>query len=121
MAKLSGKKVKRISALSSKIEQHLSWNASFGKEQKLLEAVTQLLGYLTWKDSKTALIVFDKDVAGFTKIQEKIPEVLKQHPNFVRDGKAQDSGEWHMTFHSTDDPDRLVTIHVFLFNLFLNK
>ncbi len=90
-------------------------------EQKLLEAVTQLLGYLTWKDSKTALIVFDKDVAGFTKIQEKIPEVLKQHPNFVRDGKAQDSGEWHMTFHSTDDPDRLVTIHVFLFNLFLNK
>jgi hypothetical protein len=90
-------------------------------EQKFLEAVTQLLGYLTWKDSKTALIVFDKDVAWFMKIQEKIPEVLKQHPNFVRDEKAQDSGEWHMTFRSSDDPDRLVTIHVFLFNLFVNK
>lgn len=90
-------------------------------EQKLLEAVTQLLGYLTWKDSKTALIVFDKDVAGFTKIQEKIPEVLKQHPSFVRDGKAQNSGEWQMTFRSSDDPDRFVTIHVFLFNLFVNK
>jgi hypothetical protein len=90
-------------------------------EHKLLEAVTQLLGYLTWKDSKTALIVFDKDVAGFTKIQEKIPEVLKQHPGFVRDGKAQNSGEWQMTFRSSDDPDRFVTIHVFLFNLFVNK
>ncbi|MEA4811888.1 MAG: hypothetical protein VB108_04890 [Anaerolineaceae bacterium] len=90
-------------------------------EQKLLEAVTQLLGYLTWKDSKTALIVFDKDVAGFTKIQEKIPEVLKQHPSFVRDGKAQNSSEWQMTFRSSDDPDRFITIHVFLFNLFVNK
>jgi len=47
--------------------------------------------------------------------------VLKQHPGFVRDGKAQNSGEWQMTFRSSDDPDRFVTIHVFLFNLFVNK
>jgi len=90
-------------------------------EHKLLEAVTQLLGYLTWKDSKTALIVFDKDVAGFTKIQEKIPEVLKQHPGFVRDGKAQNSGEWQMTFRSSEDPDRMVIVHVFLFNLYVTE
>lgn len=90
-------------------------------EQKLLEAIDQLLGYLTWRDSKASLIVFDKDVSGFAKIQEKIPEVLKQHPNFVRDMKVQNSGEWQMTFRSSDDPDRFVTIHVFLFNLFVNK
>jgi hypothetical protein len=73
---------------------------------------------LTWRDSKASLIVFDKDVAGFTKIQEKIPEVLKQHPGFVRDMKAQNYGEWQMTFRSSEDPDRLVIVHVFLFNLY---
>ncbi len=73
---------------------------------------------MTWRDSKASLIVFDKDVAGFTKIQEKIPEVLKQHPGFVRDMKAQNYGEWQMTFRSSEDPDRLVIVHVFLFNLY---
>lgn len=87
-------------------------------EQKLLEAIDQLLGYLTWRDSKASLIVFNKDVSGFTKIQEKIPEMLNQHPNFVRDMKAQNYGEWQMTFRSSEDPDRLVIVHVFLFNLY---
>ena len=90
-------------------------------DQKLLEAVNQLLGYLTWRDSKTSLIVFDKDVAGFTKIQEKIPEVLKQHPNFVRDEKGKYSGEWQMTFRFSEDPDRMVIVHVFLFNLYVTE
>lgn len=90
-------------------------------EQKLLEAIDQLLGYLTWRDSKASLIVFDKDVSGFAKIQEKIPEVLKQHSNFVREKNVQNPSEWHMSFRSSDDPDRFVTIHVFLFNLFVDK
>ncbi len=90
-------------------------------DQILLVAVNQLLGYLTWRDSKTSLIVFDKDVAGFTKIQEKIPEVLKQHPNFVRDEKGKNSGEWQMTFRSSEDPDRMVIVHVFLFNLYVTE
>jgi len=88
-------------------------------EQILSDAIDQLLGYLTWKDCKTSLIVFDKDVAGFTKIQEKIPEVLKQHPNFVSDEKVQNYGEWRMTYRSSDDPDRLVIVHIFLFNLYV--
>jgi hypothetical protein len=88
-------------------------------EQKLLEAIDQLLGYLTWRDSKASLIVFNKDVSGFTKIQEKIPEMLNQHPTFVRDMKAQNSGEWQMTFRSSEDPDRLVIVHIFLFNLYV--
>ena len=90
-------------------------------EQKIAEAVNQLLGYLTWRDCKTSLIIFNKDVAGFKQIQEKIPEVLQHLPNFVREQKAQSPGEWRVVFHSSEDTDRLVIIHVFLFNLFVAK
>jgi hypothetical protein len=93
------------------------WNGN----QKLSETVEQLLGYLTWRDCKTSLIVFDKGVAGFKQIQEKIPAVLKQHPNFVREEKAQHPGEWRMAFRSSEDPDRIISVHVFLFDLFVSK
>lgn len=90
-------------------------------EQKIAEAVNQLLGYLTWRDCKTSLIIFNKDVAGFKQIQEKLPEVLKQHPNFMREEKAQNPGEWRVVFRSLEDSERLVNVHVFLFNLFVAK
>jgi hypothetical protein len=90
-------------------------------EQKIAEAVNQLLGYLTWRDCKTSLIIFNKDVSGFKQIQEKLPEVLKQHPNFMREEKAQNPGEWRVVFRSLEDSERLVNVHVFLFNLFVAK
>lgn len=90
-------------------------------EQKVAEAVNQLLGYLTWRDCKTSLIIFNKDVAGFKQIQEKIPEVLQHLPNFAREEKTENSGEWRMVFRSSEDAERLITVHIFLFNLFVSK
>jgi len=88
-------------------------------EQKIAEAVNQLLGYLTWRDCKTSLIIFNKDVTGFKQIQEKIPEFLQHLPNFVQEEKTQNSGEWRIVFRSSEDSERLVNVHVFLFNLYV--
>lgn len=83
------------------------------------KAIDQLLSYLTWRDCKAALIVFNKDVAGFTGIQEKMPEVLSQHPNCTRQLTAEQHGEWRFEFRSAEDEQRHVVVHVFLFNLFV--
>jgi len=85
------------------------------------EAIDQLLGYLTWRDVKSALVIFDKDVAGFQKIQEKIPGILRNHPNCLSVEAVQGGTEWKMVLRSQEDPDRLVTVQVFLFNLFVAK
>lgn len=90
-------------------------------DQKISEAENQLLGYLTWRDCKTALVVFNKDVAGFAQLQQKMCKILESHPNFIRTIGTNNPSEWRTVFRSSDDPDRLVTIHVFLFNLFVNK
>ena len=87
--------------------------------KELMEAVDQLLGYLTWRDSKAALILFNKDIAGFSAIQEKIPGVIQKHPKHVREGNPEQAGEWRFVCRSAEDDQRHVIIHVFLFNLFV--
>lgn len=89
-------------------------------DSKLLEAVDQLLGYLTWRDVKTALIIFNKDVAGFTNIQEKLPEIHKTYTNFVAI-ESPTPGEWRLRVRSTEDEKRIIEVHVFLFNLYVKK
>jgi hypothetical protein len=91
----------------------------WGGEKVLLDALNQLLGYLTWRDSKAALILFNKDVAGFTGIQTTIPSALKAHPNFLREKPPARAGEWRYVFRSTEDEAREVTVHVFAFNLYV--
>lgn len=90
-------------------------------DKQITEAVNQLLGYLTWRDCKTALVIFDKDVARFTQLQQKMQKILESHPNFIRSTAANKSGEWRVVYRSSDDPDRMVTVHVFLFNLFVGR
>ena len=90
------------------------WNG----EKALLEAMDQLLSYLTWRDVKTALIIFNKDVAGFKQIQEKVLDILKKHSNYINAEFILKDGEWYLRLHSKEDSERLITVQVFLFNLY---
>jgi len=84
----------------------------------LHETVDQLLGYLTWRDVKAALVLFNKDVAGFKQIQEKVLEILKEHPNCINAELLPENSEWRIVLRSKEDPERFITVRVFLFNLF---
>ncbi len=86
--------------------------------KELAAACDQLLGYLTWRDCKAALLVFNKHNAKFSELLEKIPETLKSHPNFLKHAGDKSAGEWRCVFRSKEDEARLVTVHVFAFNLY---
>lgn len=85
--------------------------------KQVSEAVDQLLNYHTWRDCKSALIVFNKDVAGFTGLLDKMPEALGKHPLIVRDLGTQSQGEWRYVFRTKEDEGRRVTVQAFLVNL----
>jgi hypothetical protein len=87
-------------------------------DETLLGALDQLLGYLLWRDGKTAIVMFNKTVAGFSGIQSKVSHLLKGHRGFVADSPAP-AGEWRCMFRLRDDPGRTMTVHTFLFDLFL--
>jgi hypothetical protein len=91
----------------------------WGGEKVLVEALSQLLGYTTWRDCKAALVLFNKDVAGFSGVQETIAKALQAHPKYLRVFNTGKVGEWRFVFQSHEDPAREVTVHVFAFNLYV--
>ena len=92
------------------------WSGSKG----LSDALNQLLGYLTWRDSKAALIIFNKKNKNFTKIRtDTMPETLQKHRLFLRNLPCQQDGEgeWRIQTRSAEDEGRRVTVHVFIFDI----
>ncbi len=81
--------------------------------------IDQLLGYSTWRDCKTALVYFNKTVAGFKAIQDKMEPALADHPNYIRPLPVDKAGEWRFKIRSTEDAGREINVHVFLFDLFV--
>jgi hypothetical protein len=92
----------------------------WGGEQVLIQALDQLLGYLTWRDCKAALVIFNKDVAGFVGVQDTIAAALQRHPKFLRAKDTSRLGEWRFVFQSAEDAAREVIVHVFAFNLYVS-
>ena len=81
-------------------------------------ALDQLMGYLTWRDSKAALIMFNVKNKDFTKILEAMPETLNAHPLFLRELPCAEAGEWQFQMRSAEDAGRRVTVQAFVFNLY---
>lgn len=72
-------------------------------------AIEQLLGYLTWRDSRAALIVFVRDGSP-TEVGEKADATLTAHESFKR--VSQQAGRPTYTLASRNDDRR--EIHVAL-------
>lgn len=82
-----------------------------------VEAIDQLLGYLTWRDTKTALVVWNKTVKDFAKLQESVPQHLREHCRFVKLLDAGQIGEWRGVFRAAGDDGRQIVVHVFMVDL----
>lgn len=86
--------------------------------KETLEAIDQLLGYLTWRDCKAALIIFNKHNSKFSEILDKIPDILQGHPQIKKFLGQKDAGEWDFVFMSKEDEARLVHVRVFIFDIY---
>jgi len=47
------------------------------------KTIDQLLGYLTWRDTKAAILFFNRN-KDFTAVVEQFPDVLKSHSHFTK-------------------------------------
>lgn len=86
--------------------------------KEISTAMDQLLGYHTWRDCKSALIVFNKSVASFAALGSKLEAALAQHENCLRQIPTEHPGEWRFQFRSANDPDHQIAVHVFFFNVY---
>jgi hypothetical protein len=86
-------------------------------QKEVPAALEQLQKYTTWRDLKVALIFFNKKNKGFSAVQESLKVALRAHPNFRGEIPNQPFGEWQFIIRSINDPDQLMTVHVFLFDV----
>ena len=87
--------------------------------KKFDAAINQLVGYLTWRDAKAAIIVFNKGTKNFTELLSKVPDRLRAHANFVSEEAISEPGEWRVLVKSAEDEGRRITLHTFLFDLYV--
>ena len=80
----------------------------------LKEALDQLLGYTSWRDTKVALLVFNRD-RNMSTVLSRVPETVREHPHYKADRPTNAETEFRYVFGHRDDAQReiIVTIRVF--------
>jgi hypothetical protein len=85
-------------------------------EKKFLEKIDQLLSYLSWRDTKTALLIFNRNVA-FSDVVSKIKTAAVKHSCFKRDLGISDESTFRYMFHQPSDPNRELRLTVLAFDV----
>ena len=74
-------------------------------QKEFAEAIDQLLSYVTWRDTKTALIIFSRNVDTGAVVQNAIT-ALQQHPNYKRDARMEGETRIRAVFGKPGDHSR---------------
>lgn len=81
-----------------------------------LDTITQLLKYLTWRDSKAAVVVFVRN-KDFSSVLGTVEETTPDHSNYLGFIDKKDESWFNYRFHINDDRNREVKLAVLLFHI----
>lgn len=88
----------------------------WGGAKKLIETIDQLLGYTSWRDTKTAVIVFNRN-RDFSRVLSTISETAKAHPNFKREIIGSNETQFRYCFAHRDDSNRELLLTILAFDV----
>lgn len=82
----------------------------------LQAAIDQLLDYVTWRDTKTAILVFNRN-RDFSAVLEQISETVRAHENAKREIPYQHESGYRFVLHQRKDVDREIYLTVLAFDI----
>lgn len=85
-------------------------------EGELTKAIDQLFRYTCWRDTKTGIIVFNRN-KDFTAVLQKIKEAVEKHPCFKKHIGDDSETQFKYLFHQSDDKNRELILTVLAFNV----
>jgi hypothetical protein len=88
------------------------WKGSKG----FTETIDQLLGYTTWRDTKTAILVFNRN-RNFSEVVAQVPDLVKQHPCYKRQLSYKSETGFRFVLHHRDDKNREIILTVLCFEV----
>jgi hypothetical protein len=69
------------------------------------DALGQLFGYLVWRDTKAAILLFIRTANATDSIRKAVAKI-EGHPNYKRPGPPPADGEHAFVMRAQDDPER---------------
>ena len=89
--------------------------------KELIEAIDQLIGYTSWRDTKTAILLFNKN-KDFSSVISKIDSTIKSHAcykrvNTLKDRSLKDETIFSFIFNQPKDKNREFYLSVLAFDI----
>lgn len=84
--------------------------------KKLTDTIDQLLRYTSWRDTKTAIFVFNRG-RELSKVLAQISPTAGAHPNFVREIAYGCETDFRLILHHRDDAGRELTLTILVFEV----
>jgi len=76
----------------------------------------QLLSYLSWRDTKAAALIFNRNV-NFSEVVQKIADITPEHTQYKRSIGKLDETSYRFVFGQPNDPAREVIVTVMAFDI----
>jgi hypothetical protein len=80
------------------------------------KALDQLLSYLCWRDTKAALVIFNRK-KDFSAVLSQIPDLCSKHECYKRALHQSSESSFRFTFHSPADMNREIHLAVLAFDV----
>lgn len=85
-------------------------------EKGYLNTISQLLNYLTWRDTKASVIIFVRQ-QDFSSILKKVKTSTKNHENYLSYENNIDENWFNYRFHINGDKNRELKLAIQLYHL----
>lgn len=85
-------------------------------QKKLQAAIDQLLGYCTWRDTKTAIVLLNRKTQ-FSIVLTQIPETVRKHPCFKRELPGSTETVFRYLFANPVDQNREIFLTILAFDV----
>jgi hypothetical protein len=83
---------------------------------KFTETITQLLGYVSWRDAKAAVLVFNRN-KNFSAVVGQIPALVRAHSSFKRELPVNGETRFRAVLGQPNDPARELVLTVAAFDV----
>ena len=88
----------------------------WGGQKKFSETIDQLLSYSSWRDTKVAIIIFNKN-KNFSAVLDAIEPTAAAHSNYKKSIGRQSETSFRYTFAHKNDANREMTLTVLAFDV----
>jgi hypothetical protein len=82
----------------------------------LTDTIDQLLGYTSWRDTKVAVVIFNRN-KDFSRVLTAISETAKAHSNFKRELVGSTETVFRYCFFHKDDRNRELFLSILAFDV----